>query len=171
MDDKQLPPDYSRQITLLKHAIQIKDESLDFYSVQNILELPSFPINSALDSKGMTSLMFACYLGKLNIINLLLKKGASPHVLDSHLDNPVVYALRGFKSNLLEVLRLLYQYDANFSYTNLHGESPFDLLPEYRLRNYEDYEELCELMSEFTDRYYSRGNLLKIYNVSRLGLI
>lgn len=162
---------YARQVTMLKHAIQIRDEGMDYSSVRNIIELPSFPIDAPLDSTGMTSLMFACYLGKLSIINLLLKHGASPRIQDKNLDNCVVYALRGYKSNILEVLQLLYQYDANFYYKNTQGKSPIDMLSDYKARDFEDYEELCELLHEFAYRFYSRGSLMKIYYTTRLELV
>jgi hypothetical protein len=156
---------------MLKHAIQIRDEGLDYSSVRNIIELPSFPIDAALDSSGMTSLMFACYLGKLSIINLLLKHGANPHVLDKILDNCVVYALRGYRSNILEVLQLLYQYDANFFYKNSKGKSPIDMLKDYKARDFEDFEELRELLHEFAYRFYSRGSLMKMHYNTRLELV
>ena len=170
-DLKEICSKYARQVIMLKHAIQIRDEGLDYSSVRNIIELPSFPVDAALDSSGMTSLMFACYLGKLPIINLLLKHGANPHLIDKLLDNCVVYALRGYRSNILEVLQLLYQYNANFFYKNTHGKSPIDMLADYKARDFEDYEELSELLHEFAYRFYSRGSLMKIYHTTRLELL
>ena len=157
---------------MLKNAITSDDQQQQDYTfVRHILESYQFPVDEALTPKQETALMIACYQSKLSIINLLLKHGADPNIVDADGNSAVIHCLKSLKSTTLDALRLLAENKAVLVYVNYFGHKPKDYIEAYRAKNPEEYEDLVEGYDELTSRYYYKVCLLHAFQVTNVALL
>jgi integrin-linked kinase len=73
------------------------------------------------DDHSFSLLHWACWDGKLNLVELLIQRGAKINSLNKCNDTPLHCAV---KNGHLEVTRYLIRYKINVNATNLHGNTP-----------------------------------------------
>jgi len=82
-------------------AIVSSDQAL----AKKIIEDDKFKISiSETDSRQATPLMYAAYLGSIDIVNLLLKSGASAKLLDASSNNALNYAIEEGYTGIAKLL-------------------------------------------------------------------
>lgn len=71
-------------------------------------------MNPNFDELGNSPLMRACWEGNLEIVNLLLKKGAYAHYRNYERDTPLYFATlrKDKKTEREKIVRLLKKYEA-----------------------------------------------------------
>ena len=167
--------EYIKQLSLRDHRSLVKNTilssstHLDFEYMLGLLE--GFPVNIPLNESGETALMIAAKLGKLAIMNLLLKRGADPNIVDTSGNSAVIHSIKSLKPVALEAIRLLHENGAVLSYLNNEGKRPADYIEGFRSKNMDEYEDLLENYEEFTSRYCLKVSLYYAFKLNKINLI
>ena len=77
---------------------------------------------NAVNNKGQTALWFACCDGRMNLVKILLDKGADPNIADKNGESCLHAAIYGKCSS--ESLQGLIDHGANVNAVNMNGEAP-----------------------------------------------
>jgi len=81
-------------------------------------------VNCTADEGGLTPLHYACDRGHVDVVKLLLARGANITALDEGRQTPLHYAV---SNDFLEVVRLLAAEGADFSMEDEDGNTPVDV--------------------------------------------
>ena len=128
MDEVETPKRENRKA--LFYTIFRENQSYEF--IQALLEYDD--VNSfILDNDRATALMLATYRRKpIEIIQLLLKKGADPNITTRLLSNSLISASLPNETMGIDpqVIQLLLDHNANITAKNIHGKTAFDYMKE-----------------------------------------
>jgi len=109
------------RVLLGETLVDLKEKSIFSVERNNVQSTSPIIDLEQKDENGNTALALAAKHGNLDMVVLLLKKGANPNVQNRFGESPVMMAVMGHN---IEVLKPLSIYGADFNLKNNAGELP-----------------------------------------------
>lgn len=116
---------------------------LDLIFEQNLVEVSNIisrerikDLNFVYDKLNVTPLICAIDSGNSQMVELILANGANPNYLNEGLSLPLYYTIEiaeeaedsnsDGEDELLEIIKLLVKYGADFHFVNFDGKTPYE---------------------------------------------
>jgi hypothetical protein len=105
--------------------------------------------------RNASPLMLAAYLGRQEMVEALLERGANINEVDEFHESAIFYALRGNQPAVFYLL--LQQQGINITFTNFNGLSLFQLMQNF---NYPELQELCNPIEKLEELIINHPDVL-----------
>jgi ankyrin repeat protein len=115
----------------------------DLYSAKKLLDMNMMNINIKTINVGRTPLINACCNSNLELVKLLLSKGADPNIQDTYFNTPLIYVCNDYENdNTKNIVKMLIESGSNLDIQDYYGKTALMLSVEYG--NYD----ICKMLIE-----------------------